>query len=605
MAKGPLVAVDIGQHSVRMLALKRTRKGADVVGAASQPIGLSPKAPAEEIAQRVAEIVKNLRKSVSGSSRRVATALNGRTAFNRYVRIPAVSGRQLRRIVQYEARQQIPFPIDQVNFDHHIIPPDPNSNEVEVMLLAVRRDVSSEAVSRLSAGGMKTDVVEVGPISLFNAYMATMGPSEDEVTAIISIGASATDIIVEQNRQLRFTRSAPFAGNALTELVANRLNVGWEEAERLKTRPASEYESIEGDGPSAVEVATILEEGFESIVGDIRRSLDFHVSQPEASPVTRVFLCGGTARMEGSAEFLEDRLGVPVTLADFTASEEFNWSIPNRADYASEGVLAGLAARCASRAALELNVAPDYVMQRLELERRAPMLMLCGLLLAGLLFAGFSGVQKCIDRDRQALQRIEDVVNPTGIGPRQIELRDLRASQQKFTDRYDRLSHVAKKRGLITQRYLEVRSMVPEEVWLTTVLLDSSKMTLEGKALNDDRLQEFVWSLRLSPYLKAEGVAQTNIIPAGDGSIDFTIEAAEFNDPSKGEIDFIDNLRKLLDVTIILAYLEEAGGGGPALSAMGPGMPPGPQVSRGGDGAKSVKAVVGVYEIPKEADRVA
>ncbi|HPO07628.1 MAG TPA: type IV pilus assembly protein PilM [bacterium] len=595
MAKGPLVAIDIGQHTVKMLALKRTKAGAAVTGAASQAIGLSPQAPAEEIAQRVSEIIKTLRKNLSGGSIRAATALSGRTTFNRYVRIPVVSGRRLHKIVQYEARQQIPFPIHQVNFDHYIVPPPPQSTELEVMLLAVRKDVSGELVSRLKNGGIKTDIVEAGPVSLFNAYMATIGPAEEEVTAIINIGASATDIVVEQEGQLRFSRSAPFAGNNLTDLIAERLKVDWNEAESLKIRPASEYENIDGEGPTAVDVATILEEGFERIISDIRRSLDFHVSQPEASPVTRVLLCGGTARMEGAAEFLEDRLGVPVTLADFTTSETLDWSGSNKENYRGEGILAGLAVRCADKARIAVNIAPDQVIHRLELERRMPMLSLCGLVLLGMIFYSYIAVQQCIARDRQVLDRIGSVINPTGIGPHQKEIQALRAEQDNYMKRFDRLNQVAVKRGVVTNRYIEILSMVPEEVWLTTVSLASDKMTIQGKALNDLRLNEFLSNLRLCPYFDDTGVSLKNSLPSEDGSTDYTIEvngAERFLNPTMEEVDFIRNLKKLLNMTIILARLEDMSGGG------GFGMPGGFAMP----GAGEVPGIPGIPGMPGAAD---
>jgi type IV pilus assembly protein PilM len=623
MAKGPLVAIDIGQHTVKMLALKRTKSGAAVTGAVSQAIGLSPQAPAQEIARRVSETVKALRKNLPGGGTRAATALSGRTTFNRYVRIPVVSGRRLVKIVQYEARQQIPFPIHQVNFDYYVVPPAPQSTELEVLLLAVRKDVSEEVVSRLKNAGIKTDIVEAGPISLFNAYMATIGPAEGEVTAIINIGASATDIVVEQEGQMRFSRSAPFAGNNLTDLIAERFKVDWSEAESLKIRPASEYTNIDGEGPTAVDVATVLEEGFDRIISDIRRSLDFHVSQPEASPVTRVLLCGGTAHMEGAAEFLEDRLGVPVALADFTSSEVLDWSAVNKENYRGEGVLAGLAVRCANKARIAVNIAPDQVIHRLELERRMPMLCTSGLVLLGMIFYSYIAVQQCIARDRQVLDRIQSVINPTGIGPHQKEIQALRAQQDNYMKRFDRLRQVAEKRGVITNRYIEVLSMVPDEVWLTTVSLASDNMTIQGKAMSELRLNEFLSNLRLCPYFDDTGVSLKNSLPAEDGSIDYTIEVKgsdKFLNPTMEELEFIRNLKKLLNMTIILARLENINAGGGSRMSGGlpiPGVGEIPGMRGGADSSQSKpassqeeeqkgpwRALVGVFQVDQAKEKL-
>ncbi len=191
-----------------------------------------------------------------------------------------------------------------------------DQSELEVQLVAVRKEVADTYAAILKKCKIRADIIEAAPISIYNAYAGSLKRDPEEVTALISIGASGTDIVVEQNGSMQFMRNAPEAGSSLTTALAKNLEIPFDKAEELKTKPAPDYSQEEGEGGSitADKVSAILEKGFERIATEIRRSFDFYVSQSDAMPVTRVFLSGGSSKMEGVTDFLSERLGVPVEL---------------------------------------------------------------------------------------------------------------------------------------------------------------------------------------------------------------------------------------------------------------------------------------------------
>ena len=584
MASAPQLLIDIGQNSVKALLVSGGKKSVTVRKAVSLPLELAggsavdepagasqgsdesaTSTRAQDLKIKTAHVLKSVVAQVGGKGKRAMVALPGRQAFSRPVTVPLIRGRQLERIVRYEARQQIPFPIDQVNLDYHIHPGDSDQQNLDVTILAVRKEVAAEAVKAVRSAGAKADILDVGPVALFNAYLGTVKADPDEVTAVVNIGASGTDIVIEQNGELRFMRSAPLGGDTLTGLLAKQFKLDWGYAESLKSKPADAYGSQEEEHDIAPEdVAAVLEKGFELIVTEIRRSLDFYVSQSDASSVTRVLLAGGTCRMEGVVEFLEERLGVQVLQPDFTEMEGLNWQAQNREDFKPEAILMGLVARQMLDTPA-FNVAPSSTKQRLDFERRLPLLSIAAVLLVAILGGGFTIVQQAMEHERQALDRLRTIVEPGGGSEMKEDVKYLQTLTQEikdFNSRYEKLDTVLAKRGQRTGYYLQLAEVVPEDVWLSKVAVSSDltvgeQMTIEGKTVSTGHLLGLLDAIRLSPYFQDDAVMLT-AEGAEEGSLTFTIEINGFRDPSPEELKFVALMRavKDSDLQLVKAMIE-------------------------------------------------
>ncbi|MGC9328879.1 MAG: pilus assembly protein PilM, partial [Candidatus Hinthialibacter sp.] len=413
--------------------------------------------------------------------------------------------------------------------------------------------------------GIRSDIIEVSPLSIYNAYAATPHRNEEDVTAVVSIGASSTDIVIEQSGAMQFMRSAPVAGNALTKLLAKNLEISIEEAEALKKKPSSEFGDSES-GTSAENVSSVLEKGFEQIVTEIRRSFDFYVSQPDALPVTRIFLCGGSSRMEGVGEFLEDRLGVPVLFLDGTEIEGLEFPEEHREFIRYEAQLVGMALRAAGKGQCLLSFAPQQIKDRLEFERRLPMFGIMGLLIAMMVGGSVYFLDKMLTTTANAVERVNEIVEPSQqFSP---TLARVRNEQNLFNERYSRIQQVADKRGFLSRIYLEVQNLVPQDIWLDNIEVNSRQITIQGKSLNDERVSTYIQHLIMSPYFDSESVVLSDLSPSSDitGSgpvqMEFTITIRPnegFNNPTDEEIQFVEELRKLTkEGEVLLIKFEHA-----------------------------------------------
>ena len=527
--------------------------------------------------------------------KRAILTLPGRAAFTRRLQVPMVRGRQLEKIINYEARQHIPFPLDQVNLDYQINPPGENAVELDVNLVAIRKEIADSYVAILKKCGIRADILETAPLSIFNAYAASSLRDTNEVTAVICIGSSNTDIVIEQNGFMQFMRTAPVAGNNLTAMLMKRYDLSLEKAEEYKTKPADQYGA--DTEINADDVASILEKGFESIVTEIRRSFDFYVSQPDANPVTRVVVCGGTAKMDGVAEFLEDRIGVPVSLFDASLVDCIQIP-PDHSQFLSyEAPLIGMCVRTADKSACALSFSPVEIKQSIELERRSPMLGIMAILIVLIMVCAIFLIQNMINTQSEAVRQVNTIINPTSEKAPQLKI--LRDAQKEYLNRFQKINLISDKRGKTTRIFLEIQSLIPSGVWIKKIDQFSNKVKIKGSATGEDRVYAYIQALSMSPFFSNDSIGLSEI-SAGQ----FTIDILQFNTPSDEEIKFVEELRKQVkDFSFLMVRFDHA-----ASAETKPGADKANLVKtdapKTDDSKSDVTLVLGIYQIEADKDRL-
>ena len=233
MRKGSVIGLDVGFHSLKILEMAVSKKQRTIRRLIVVPTGFTPNLTGEEREERLISLLQSAWKEYGIKSKNVRSLIPGRSVFYRPLKIPIVTGDRLEKIIRYEAKQQIPFPLDQILLDYHVF--GGSGGELEGILIAVRQDTVNEHVKTLSKAGLRLDTIEESSISLFNATRG-LDREPDEVIGIVNIGATTTDIIIEHEHILKFRRSAPVAGNELTLALQQLLERPFEECEDLKIR---------------------------------------------------------------------------------------------------------------------------------------------------------------------------------------------------------------------------------------------------------------------------------------------------------------------------------------------------------------------------------
>ena len=343
----PVIGLDIGSSAIKLMQLTPSKKGY-----ALEKFGIKTIDPelivdgAVMDAGRVVDAVKELLREQAVKTKDVVISVSGHSVIVKKINLPPMTEDELEESIKWEAEQYIPFDVNDVNLDFHILPnPDAGGegkDTMAVVLVAVKKDRLSEYTSLVMEAGLNPVVVDVDAFTLENVYEIGYEPSGSEVSALVNIGASVMNIHIVKGGNFSFTRDISTGGNKYTEMIQRDLNVGYEAAERAKRG-----ESVEGVAPEAL--AEVINTMNGELAAEIGRSFDYFRSTSTQETIDRVYLSGGTAKIAGLAPFMSERLGVPVEMLDPFRHIEVNPKIVDPDLLAAVGpqasVVVGLAIR--------------------------------------------------------------------------------------------------------------------------------------------------------------------------------------------------------------------------------------------------------------------
>lgn len=326
MARG-YIGLDIGSHSIKVVELK-PGKGASWK---LHKFGLH-KLPAEAIVDGAimnsSAIVEGIRDLIARhkiKAREVITSIAGHSVIIKKITLPSMTDEELSESIQWEAEQYIPFSVNDVFLDTQILNRSTDdSGQMEVLLVAAKKDIIQEYTSVILEAGLKPLIVDVAAFAIENCFDLNSEPAPGDIVALVNVGASLVSINILSNGVTSFTRDINMGGNQFTEEIQKQLNVSYEEAEALKLggNISSSQTTTEAIVPQ--EVGSILRSTSESLAVEIQRSIDFFLATLAGLKLSRVILSGGTAKISGLLDALESTLGAKVELSDPFRNISFN-----------------------------------------------------------------------------------------------------------------------------------------------------------------------------------------------------------------------------------------------------------------------------------------
>jgi type IV pilus assembly protein PilM len=309
MAKARMAwGIDVGQCALKAVKLVDYGDDGEVQVEAFEIIE-HPQILSEPDVDRDAMIQQSLetflaRQDVSGAA--VAISVPGQNSFTRFFRPPPVEAKELPRIIQFEAGQQIPFPIDEVIWRWQSFE-DPDSPDPEAGIFAMKRSDVAEMLSHYELANLPVDLIQIAPLALYNFLLYDGQQAEGGATLLMDIGTDKTDLVVSDGSQV-WTRTVQIGGNNFTEALAKSFKLSFDKAEKLKrTAATSKY---------ARQVFQVMRPVFADLVQEIQRSVGYYLSLHRESQFVKLIGMGNGFRLPGLQKFLEQNLNIPVTRLD-------------------------------------------------------------------------------------------------------------------------------------------------------------------------------------------------------------------------------------------------------------------------------------------------
>jgi type IV pilus assembly protein PilM len=310
MAVSKIIGLDIGSNSVKIVEIDRSKKGYEL-----QYVGLAP-LPDGAIAEKSikkADVVGNAVRALHGLSSRnkqVAVSLSGKAVIIKQVTMTSMSDAQLEKQIQMEAEPYIPFDIKDVNLDFFIMGDRPEKEgAMEVVLVAAKKDYMGEYMDLLKSLGLIPVVVDVDPFALEVMYEFCYPNVQEEIVALVNVGASTMNINILKSGASQYTRDLPLGGDSITREIMRFFDVSYERAENIKR-------GAQLDKINARNLRKIFQRSVDYFVSELQKILDFFSTNVSYDPIQKIFLSGGAAPTYGLVQTIESELNIPVEIID-------------------------------------------------------------------------------------------------------------------------------------------------------------------------------------------------------------------------------------------------------------------------------------------------
>ncbi len=300
-----LAGLDIGSSAIKAVELKRTKGQIEVAHCGIAPLATDVVVDSMIMdSPSVASAITNIFTDGGMKSKSVATSVSGHSVIVKRIGVPAMSDEELADNIQTEAAQHIPFDIGDVHIDYQILA-DEGGRQMDVLLVAAKKDKILNYTNVLSMAGKAPAVVDVDVFALQNCYEYNYDPSPTSVVALLNLGASVMNIAIVKGSTWLFSRDVSVGGNQYTDSLQKELDLSYEDAESFKLGRKVGTVSEDAKGP-------ILQQVTEIIVLEIQKTFDFFRATAGGEHIERIYMAGGSCKVPGLMEALRHEFALPV-----------------------------------------------------------------------------------------------------------------------------------------------------------------------------------------------------------------------------------------------------------------------------------------------------
>jgi len=409
------LAVDFGAGSLKLAEFEVNEAG----GLRLKQYGLkSLGAEGAQETTREAAILKALQEMLAERgirARSVNVCAPGFHVFSKFVKLPPVDAGKVTQIIQYEAQQNVPFPLEEVVWDYQILG-STAGGELEVLLVAIKADIVEGLFRVTEASGLKLELTDVSPAALCNSFRYNYGELDD-CTMLLDIGAKTSNLLFFEKGKV-FSRSINLGANSITQDFANESKLKFDVAEKLKIEEGfvslgGAYE--EPENPHQAAISKIARQFMTRLHIQVNQTMQFYRGQQGGSAPQRLFLSGGASVMPYTAQFFAEKLNVPVEYFNPLRNVQLDPAI-NLEELArvahSLGEVVGLGLRNLAHCPVELNLMPESTLRWQSFNQKKPYFIatvfsLVAVIAAmGFLFERLAGVKTAV------LKAVENDVAP-------------------------------------------------------------------------------------------------------------------------------------------------------------------------------------------------
>jgi type IV pilus assembly protein PilM len=369
------LAVDFGAGSLKLAEFEVNEAG----GLRLKQYGIKALGPegAQDAAREavVLKALQGLMAELGIKANLVNVCAPGFHVFSKFVKLPPVESSKVNQIIQYEAQQNVPFPLAEVVWDYQILGTTA-SGELEVLLVAIKADIVEGLFRVTESAGLRLQITDVSAAAICNSFRYNYGDLED-CTMLLDIGAKTSNLLFFEKGKV-FARSINLGANSITQDFAQESKLKWDAAEKLKIEEGfvslgGAYE--EPENPHQAAISKIARQFMTRLHIQVNQTMQFYRGQQGGGAPQRLFLSGGASVMPYTAQFFAEKLNIPVEYFNPLRNVQLDAGL-NLEELAkvahSMGEVIGLGLRNLAHCPVELNLMPESTLRWQSFNEKKP-----------------------------------------------------------------------------------------------------------------------------------------------------------------------------------------------------------------------------------------
>ena len=459
--------------------------------------------------------------------------------------LPSMSRQELHEAVRWKIEQLLPshMQMKEAEFDFLILNEEESfgaTGQVKILAVVAAKAVIEERVKLLQKVGLEPVAIEVDPFALVG-FSPEIFRDDKEVILWLDLGAEATSMVVTKGAKVYFCRSLAVNSNQLTKAILEHRRVEWNKAEELKTK-----HGLSKDETTSLYLS--MASTLENLIVDIEHSFkyfSYQITQSQVTKFDRVILAGGGADLKNLPQFLSEKLGAPVELANPFSGLKISEEIRSQkgkflqapSGFALACGLAGRLARPPKGAGGPVDkegVRPNLMPKKevVNTFQKKGMRIRIGIACAFLLIVGLQLGRTELYRWRVNSARRQVQLAKSELKRLQSQQFKLAEEEAEFLDR--KLKIEARLNLLKESRHYpeefskvlaEVATLVPEEAWLKKLSYSDRKFSIIGSTFNMQLVVGLIEKLEASETFLNPAFNYTQKEPREEGVYNFEITA--------------------------------------------------------------------------------
>ena len=407
------LAIDFGAGSLKLGEFEVNETGGlRLKGFVIKPLG----AEGAQETTREATMLKALQEVLAEKnfqSKNINVCAPGFHVFSKFVKLPPVDAGKVTQIIQYEAQQNVPFPLAEVVWDYQILGSS-STGELEVLLVAIKSEIVEGLFRIAEEAKLRLQLCDVSPAALCNAFRYNYGDLED-CTMLLDIGAKTSNLLFFEKGKV-FSRSISLGANSITQDFASEAKLKFEIAEQIKV--AEGFVSLGGayeepENPNQAAISKIARQFMTKLHIQVNQTIQFYRGQMGGAAPQRLFLAGGAAIMPYTAQFFAEKLNAPVEYFNPFRNVQIDPAV-NLEELArvahSLGEVVGLGLRNLANCPVEMNLMPESTLRWRTFNEKKPYLTATVFSLVAVAFAVGFLFEKLAKSKEDELERLQPEV---------------------------------------------------------------------------------------------------------------------------------------------------------------------------------------------------